>query len=71
MKGHFRCLLLKFVLNHPHIFQISLDLFFLWELFEESTFLPRILTKTAEVHLAIRNTEKIISDYYQNQIGES
>lgn len=53
-----RCLLLNFILNHPHIFQISVDLFFLWDLFEKSSLLPRIWTKTVEVRLAIRNTEK-------------
>lgn len=58
MKGHFRCLLLKFILNHPHIFQISMDLFLLWELFEESGLLLKILTKTVEIQLPIRNIEK-------------
>lgn len=46
MKTDFICLLLNFIWNHPHIFQISVDLFLLWELFEESNLLPRFWTKT-------------------------
>lgn len=54
----------KFPVEPPtyFFFHILLDLFFSWELSEQSTLSPRILTKTAEVHLAIRNTGKIISD---------